>query len=146
MIEEIIQPQFIMNVYLHSLILFTLLSVLFIFIISKMTSEIFSDEITHLMKETLTKKIGKFVKEYIKNEQDISELEDKLERLKLKLDESKLEGNKYYTRFYLQEINSVKNKLKSSDIRAKKKFVKDNREYFENCMFVGQTPGINFFS
>ena len=98
------------------------------------------------LKETLTKKIGKFVKEYIKNEQDISELEDKLERLRLKLDESKLEGNKYYTRFYLQEINSVKNKLKSSGIRAKKKFVKDNREYFENCMFVGQTPGINFFS
>lgn len=53
---------FDINLYLHSLILFSFLSIFFIFYITKLVKSVFNDEISHLIEESLSDKIKEIKK------------------------------------------------------------------------------------
>ena len=55
------KPQFTMNVFLHVIILFTILSALFKFVITKLASELFTKEINHLMHNTINVNTNKML-------------------------------------------------------------------------------------
>ena len=73
---------FNINLVTHSLILFTFLSIFFVFYISKIAKHVFDEEISHLIDESLTDKLKEFKKiELVQSVQtQIRPVSDKLEK------------------------------------------------------------------
>ena len=55
------KPQFTMNVFLHVIILFTILSALFKLVITKLSSDLFTHEINNLMRDTINVNTNKML-------------------------------------------------------------------------------------
>jgi len=71
--KRLTDVNFNINLFLHFLILFSFLSIFFIFFISKVSTDAFNNEIEHLINELLSDKVKK-LKKYLNFDNIINEL------------------------------------------------------------------------
>ena len=109
------KPQFIMNVYLHVIILFIILSLLFKLVITKLSTTGFSSVINNLMKTSL----GDNAKTLLKNK----ELKNIINNILHNLIESKLNN-------YMIELTTIQNN--SSSIEKNTKATEDALTQIKN--------------
>ena len=99
------KPQFTMNVFLHVIILFTILSALFKLVITKLTSELFTKEINHLMNDSVSKNLNKMLQNPEINKILYNLLDSKLNTFMKEL--TTIQKSLIVTNDYIQNVTNI---------------------------------------